>query len=426
MFVKIAAYTLLRHAKRTLLILFAIALSVMVMELISGLFEGMREGFFRSLTSTGSHVVIRPAGWHNRLSPYSIDYTIEDYPALLDTLRGQDPGSATGPGNATDPGIASGNIKIFENIRTAEPILTFGTLLLFGEENYTMAGHGVYPDGELFQNVREHMVEGAFLPQGRGAAISRSTAALMGIASGDMVSLLVEDSTGSPYYLTWEVTGIFDTGAEDFDNSNLFISHRNAEDLLYLEDAATEIRIRLDSPDHAQLFARTTGSLLGSRYEVIPWQETEGSIVTMLEAMDIMILMMNLMIVIVAASVITNALLMNIFDRIAEFGTLRAIGMKKRQLVSMIMAEGLLQGVGGSLLGLMVGLPLVLWLSGRGLDFGAVTESFGIGSSLFYFSWKPLHSLVNAAAGTLIALAGSLYAARAASRMTILENLAEA
>lgn len=401
MYTKLALLNMKRHLKRTILILFAVAVSVLMMEVIAGLFAGFRSSFFRNLSAEGAHGVVHALGWEERLDPFSIEYTLNGYPELIDSLAALD------------------------GVEAAEPVLSFGALLLSGEDNYSIAGRGILPRGELYHNVREGVVEGSFLPGGGGILLSRSTADLMDLSLGDEVSLLVEDSTGSPYYLTWNLTGIFDTGAIDFDNSNAFISHDQAEELLYLDGATTEIRIRLAHPREAESFLAEAEKLLDGGVEVTSWKETQGSVITMLEAMDVMILFMDLLVVIVVASLITNALLMNIFDRLAEFGTLRAIGLKRGQLIGMVLAEGGIQGLAGALAGIALGLPVVLHFSRVGIDFGAVMESMGIGSSRFFFAWEPANTLTSFSAGVAIALAGSLYAALTAAKMSILDNLAQ-
>ena len=143
----------------------------------------------------------------------------------------------------------------------------------------------------------------------------------------------------------------------------------------------------------------------------------------MIETMDFFIVFMNLFVVIVAASVITNAILMNVFERIREFGTMRAIGLKKRGVARIILTEGVVQGIAGSLLGLLAGIPIVLYFSSNGIDMGGIAEAFGMGTSEFYFGYTPRNSALNAAGGVLIALGGSLYAAVTGVRLTIMEAL---
>ena len=62
--------------------------------------------------------------------------------------------------------------------------------------------------------------------------------------------------------------------------------------------------------------------------------------------------------VIVAALGVTNTMMMNVLERIREIGCLRAVGMTRWQVVRMILAEALITGIVGGVLGLAFGVLL--------------------------------------------------------------------
>jgi putative ABC transport system permease protein len=405
MFFRLSLLNLLRHRKRTILIIFAVAMSVLVMELVAGMFEGMREGFFRNLSDEGGHVIIHGEGWEDRLDPFSIEYRIDDY------------------------GYLTGYLRELPGTEEAEAVLSFGALLIVGEEHLAVSGIGIDPDGSLYSNVRQGIVAGAFLSGPDTVLVGSKTASLLELQVDDMVSILVEDATGSPFYLEFPVGGIFRTGSESFDGSHFLIDHRAAEELLYMEGGTTGIRVRLSDAGRAEAWIEQAEREMEAEgiepdnLMLQSWEESQGSIASLLEMMDVMILVMNLLVVIVVASVITNAILMNVFERMAEFGTMRAVGMKKALLIRMVLTEGALQGLLGSITGLALGIPIVLYYSVNGIDWGDFSSMMGTGTSLWYFGYKPLHSVTNLAAGTAIAVGGSLYAAITAAKMSILDNL---
>ncbi|MBU0956751.1 MAG: FtsX-like permease family protein, partial [Spirochaetes bacterium] len=158
--------------------------------------------------------------------------------------------------------------------------------------------------------------------------------------------------------------------------------------------------------------------------ELYSWRELNAGLLMLIDMMDVVIIFFNLLMLLVAATVITNAILMNVFERLPEYGTLRAIGFRRRHLTAMILAEGAILGVAGSIGGLLVGIPLVLYFQHNGLDWGGISEAFGMGS-FFTFHFRIDHSLQNLATGTLTALGGSLYAAWAASQLDIIGSLKE-
>ena len=138
--------------------------------------------------------------------------------------------------------------------------------------------------------------------------------------------------------------------------------------------------------------------------------------------MDFFMLVINIFVLVVAATVITNAILMNVFEKQREYGTLRAIGMKRREQAFLVLAEGAAQGIAGALLGALLALPVVLFLKRHGLPIGAASHAFGMGD-VIYFGTDPLATLRNIGFGTLIALAGSLYAALVGTRSTVVDAL---
>ena len=402
MYLKMAISNLVKHRRRTLLIVFAVMVSVLVMEVVAGMFHGIRANFFRNLTQEGGHVTITASSRRDALNPFSLEHTIPDYAGVVAKLAGLDGAEAV------------------------EPVLEFGALLQHDERTVTLAGLGVLPDTRFYANVAEGLIDGRFPPE-HGIVISRAIAELLRVSAGDELLVVVEDSTGSPFYLQYPVTGLFATAATEFDENTFFLRHSDAEELVYLDGGTTELRVRLSSPDLAETFAAAAAERLSASaetpFEIRTYHEIHEGLMSLIEMMDFFIVFMNLFVVIVAASVITNAILMNVFERIREFGTMRAIGLKKRGVAGIVLTEGFLQGVTGSLLGLLVGVPIVLYFSVNGLDFGGIAEAFGMGSSDFLFAYDARNSLVNCAGGILIALGGSLYAARTGVRLTIMEAL---
>jgi len=400
-FLKVAWQNLFKHWKRTLLVLFAVTLSVAVILFVSGMMEGMKANFFRNMLQESGHVQILSPGRENALNPLDLKYLLPDPAPLLSRL-------------AEDPRVTA-----------AEPVLTFGCLLLAGEKNLSIIGAGTRGDTVFFSRAAEGLEEGRFLsPEDPpGLVMSRRIAALLGVGLGDPVVVLTEDSTGSPWYVEYPVSGIFETDSRDFDESMVFLPHREAESLLYVPGRTREIRVLLSDPEKAEALAVDIAGMPGTAgTEVKTWREIHGSYMVILDLFDIFMVFMNLFTVVVVATVITNSILMNVFEHTREYGTLRAIGMKRRQLFGLIMTEGVVQGVLGSLLGLAAGIPPVLYFQVHGMNWGEITESFGMGSS-FSFSFTPVHALTALATGILIACGGSLYAGLVSVRRSIMESL---
>ncbi len=320
-----------------------------------------------------------------------------------------------------------GDSFIASRLVAVEPMLQFGALLIHGERNLAIAGQGVLQSTTFFARVRAGIREGSFLPTaspgGAGIALSTSVARLLELKLGDSAVVLVQDATGSPYYLSYPVTGIFSSGVQQTDEGFFFISLADARKLLDLPDSASEIRMTLREPEAAPDVSRRIAALFpGEKPLIQTWRDIQGGLVSLINLGDVYSTVMDVIIAIVAATVITNSILMTIFERIPTFGTLRAIGLRRRQLFWVLMEEGALLGSVGSILGLAFGVPLVLYLQANGLNVGAFSRVLGT-TTTYHFALTLRAALTVFAAGVLVSAGGYLYGALVSVRTSLLASL---
>lgn len=405
LFLRLALLNIGKYRRRSTVIVISVALSMVVMVFVSGMLGGLRKSFFANLVQQSGHLQIHDGGWSKRLNPYSIRYLISNPEELIGRLHKD---------------------SIFEQDATnAEPLLQFGALLVNGNKNLAMAGIGVKPNTRFYGQVRTGMVKGSFLPsaEGGGIAVSESTARLLGLTLGSKVAVLVQDSSGSPYYLSYPVTGLFHSGVSEIDDSAFFVTLSAAQQLLNLPHRATEIRVTLGDANRAAAVASAIEpSLKKQGLSVETWRQINGNLVTLVDELNVFSFIIDLFIVIVAATVITNSILMTVFERISTFGTLRAIGLKRRQLFWMIVDEGLILGLIGSIIGLAIGLLPVLYFHVHGMNIGSLSSEFGTGTT-FYTALTAGNGILDFVAGVLIAAGGTLYGALSSSRLSLIDSL---
>lgn len=397
MLLKMAFLSLYSHRRRTALVVFAVAISALVMQVMGGMLEGLRVGFFENTLGNEGHLQIHAGDWEERLHPYDIAYRIEAPEPYLAALR-------------SEPAVTQ-----------AEPIVHFGAMAIHGERNLTIGGIGIPRDTLFFEKVGDGLTAGRFFSDETEVLVGRPIAELLELEVNDSLVLLVQDSTGAPYYLEFAVAGVFATDSNQFDENTLVVSLAAAQELLYLDEAVTEIRVALDDPDEAEDLAQTLSASFQS-LDIRTWREVHGSYIILFELVDLFAVVINLFVVVIAATVITNAILMNVFEKTQEYGTLRAIGLKVRGQTALILAEGIFQGLLGSFVGVLLAVPVVLYFQNHGIEFGEVTESMGLGS-VVTFRYTILQSITSLVFGTLVAVAGSTYAAHVGARRSITDSL---
>jgi putative ABC transport system permease protein len=117
--------------------------------------------------------------------------------------------------------------------------------------------------------------------------------------------------------------------------------------------------------------------------------------------------------VVVALIGIVNTLMLSVFERTHEIGLLRAVGMKRRQVRTMIRSESVILAVFGAIIGIAIG-------TGLGLALVAALRSQGITDTVVPFSNLVIFLLLAAVLG----LVAAGWPARRAARLDILSAIA--
>ena len=75
-FLKIALLNIKKHIKRCVLIMFTVMISVIVMEVASGMLDGIKYNAFNNLLQESGHMQIYSAGYTDRIDKWSIDKVV--------------------------------------------------------------------------------------------------------------------------------------------------------------------------------------------------------------------------------------------------------------------------------------------------------------------------------------------------------------
>jgi len=221
-----------------------------------------------------------------------------------------------------------------------------------------------------------------------GIAIGAAMAERLRVKLGDKV---VVHAPGEAGLGAFRVSGIFRTSSSEFDRSCAYLRLEDAQHLLSVPDRVTEVAVRLDDPDTLPAFHAFAASELARArpdlaLDVLTWKEREPRLAAMLGLMAQMTWIIYGAVFVAMAFGIANALLMMVYERIREFGMLRALGLQSGRLLALVLLESIVMTVVGTLLGLAVGVPIVLWLGKVGIDLSSFAEGmteFGIGTTVY-------------------------------------------
>ena len=196
-----------------------------------------------------------------------------------------------------------------------------------------------------------------------------------------------------------------------------------AQRLLRMEGRITEYAIAVDPQERGPEVRDAIQASIGPEYEVHTWDELFPFIKTLTGTQDFIFSIVSGVFLTVVLLGIVNAMLMTVLERTREIGTMLAVGMRRRKIVALFLAEGLVIGAIGGALGLLLGYSVVLWLHHVGIPLPAPGAT--VPSIILPFVTGRF--MLTAIVGTPIgAAAATLWPAWRASRLRPVEALQSA
>jgi putative ABC transport system permease protein len=189
----------------------------------------------------------------------------------------------------------------------------------------------------------------------------------MKLNPGDYATLVVSTAEGAMNTLDFEVVGIFQSFSQEYDSRAVRIPLAAAQELL-ASSGANVIVVALRETSDTDRVARVLGKhAAAGGLEVKTWEELnefyQGAVAFYereFGVLQIIILLMVLLGVI-------NAVNMSAFERVGEFGTMRAVGNRRRDVFMLVVIEGVLIGLLGASIGIVVGGLLATCISAVGI-----------------------------------------------------------
>ena len=283
-----------------------------------------------------------------RVLTYGENLRMEDWPRALERLR-------------TVPGVEdAAPFVIHQGLATTQAGYT---------EAITVAGIHPGDSGSVqVTRIRDHATTGDFsfrdgAGNPRGAVIGNLLASRLSAFPGAKITL-VTASTGpvspifgipTPRWVEFEVTGIFETGMYEYDNSYIYVDLAVAQDFAGLDTAVTGIEVRTADRWVAPTVAASIDSALGYPYLTRDWQQQNSSLFRALKLEKLGMSVILALIIMVAAFNIVSTLTMVVRDKTREIGILKAMGMRRDSIRWIFLLQGVFIGVVGTGLGLLLG-----------------------------------------------------------------------
>ena len=401
---RIASRNLLRYRRRTLLTGLLITLGIMAVLLFISLAGSFKQLMVGQITdSMIGHLQVHKKG----------------YVASLDNL----------PLNMMmRPALAAKTEQTLAELDAVEawsPRIKFGAMFSNFSETTNIRLNAVYPQQEqataplLAGRIIDGGISNALLETGT-ILVPELIARGMQVKVGDTIVLVATNQDGAVNGQTFVVRGILE-GISGPGGRDGYIHIDDARSLLRLQDnSVSEYAVRLRDPatlpsvmtQLQQGLGQLTNQQGKPALEIHDWEKLSpfANIAAMIDMMTLFIQIMLVAIVLIS---IMNVMIMAVYERMREIGTLAAIGTPPRRILGMFIAEGFLLGLAGSIAGILLSLLLIAILQFKPISFAfgrqedlQLTPMIAAGDVLF------ISALV-----ILIAILASLQPAWKASRM---------
>jgi lipoprotein-releasing system permease protein len=215
--------------------------------------------------------------------------------------------------------------------------------------------------GERHRVTLPHEEGGGTVELG-GVLIGQELARQLGIAVGEVVSLVSPLGTPSPAGMVPKVkrfvlAGVFDSGMFDYDTTLAYLSLPDAQRFFDMKDGVTGIEVRVADIYGARAVARGIEHALGGfPYRARDWMEVNRNLFSALKLEKVVYGIVLCLIVVVAAFNILATLTMVVKEKRRDIAILKAMGGSSASIGRIFILKGAVIGLAGTLLGNLLGL----------------------------------------------------------------------
>lgn len=403
MLVKLAWRNLFRNKRRTFIAGSAIGIGLASLMFSDALVIGMEENLIRTATSSfmGQGQIHAETFRESR----DIEKTIAGVDSIVPKLE-------------ADPRVRAFTPRVF----------AFGTISSSATMNY-VGLWGIRPETERgLSQIDEALVEGEYFAgeNPRDIVIGRELAERLEVKTGERIVVTVSRAdTGTLSQELFRVSGVYRFGMPEMDKTMAFVRIDKAREMLGLADNAMhEIALTFEEPRIARdREAAFWDDYSGGGNEALGWPRLMPQFEAVLHMTDFALAFMGIVLFGIVALGIINTLFMSLYERIFEFGVLRAVGTRPGALWRMVVMEAGALALLSCVLGTVVGIVLTFIFTRTGIDYRGIEFTGVTIRELIYPQFRIAQFTLYPFFVLLFTLLVGMYPATTAARMRAADAL---
>jgi lipoprotein-releasing system permease protein len=331
---------------------------------------------------------------------------------------------------------AIAKVEKTEGVEAATPfIVTQGML----RSKYNAVGvriHGVDPAsvGRVMKTLEQvtlpdlsgKAADQQSMPQEPGIVLGKELARNLGVIEGDRIYLISAHGMLSPIghlpaMKQFKVTGFFQSGMYEYDQTFAFIHIKDAQRMLRIGDSVTGIDIRVSNIYAAREIAQDIKSSLGQGFWARDWMQMNKNLFQALKLERLVMAVILILIVLVAAFNVASSLIMLVMGKRRDIAILKAMGATNSSVRKIFVFNGMVIGAIGTTFGLVFGLAICFVLKHW--------ELYELAGDIYYFTTtlpvkiEPLWVLGIVSAAMVICFLATLYPAWQAAKLDPVEAI---
>ena len=359
----LASRNVYRHRHRSIVTTLAMAFACTMMIVFAALLDGFRIGSERNVVSMNTgDIQIHQPDYRDDPDIYSL---IEQAGAIVEQHQ---------------------QLGFYATVR----LFAYG-LMASDESSSGVQLRGIELETEpTVTDIDQHVMTGQWLSgdDPHGVVIGKKLSKLLDVGLGDELIFVGQTADGYMANDRFEIRGILKSVSAAIDNGGVFMSNTMLRELITLPKGAHEIVLmRHDRTTDLAAVTAQVKSRVGEQLEVMNWQQLMPIINRFIETAHLQTLIMMIFTYIAVGSVVLNAMLMSVFERIHEFGIMKAIGVKPQQLIVLIYIEMFIQTFLAVLLALGAGSVLSWYIQENGLDMSSLADGISFAGLAFDPVW---------------------------------------
>lgn len=395
--IKNAFRNLLRHKRRTLLTFSILNVAIMYYIVIQGMLDGFEiESTKNFLSLETGHIKIT-----------SKEYNPETFEGRIPTYN-----------------EVENKLKSFPYVVGIAPRLKISGFLDNGVDEYPVIIVGIDPEKDATVFDLRKYVQKPLGPE--SIWIGTVIAERFKVKVGDMLYLTFKGKKGSIVSKEFEIAGIIDAPSFVINNLLVFADLRTINEIGEFDGEISEISIKTANFNKAQQYKAEIEKALPG-FSIKTWQEEGKDFLSISEAKKFSQNILLFFIILIGVIGTTNTLMIAVYERVREIGTLKAIGMRDNEVMKLFIIEGTLIGIAGSIGGVILGVILNYLLVKYGIDWSPLLPknmNFGYRvSGIIKNTWNLKSIWISLILGPVSTLVASYFPAKRAKKLLPAECL---